>query len=214
MEIASDCMPSRLIDVGEKGGATVKLYNTKDDNHLEYLALSHPWGPDTSAHFSTLPGNLARHLQGILFRDLPQTFQDAVTMTRNLNHRYLWIDSICIIQGPEGDFNEEAKRMEGIYRQAYCVLAASCAKGQQDGFMKPRDERGCLKIQQSFRPPLYACDFIDNFQEHALDSHLNKRAWVLQERVLARRTLFFTEKQTYWECGEGVRCETARRMNK
>lgn len=211
---ASVHMPTRLIDVGEKGETVVRLYETKVQDSFEYLALSHPWGPQSSTHFCTYPGNLARHLQGIRLRDLPPTFRDAVTITRNLNHRWLWIDSICIIQGPDGDFNQEAKRMEGIFRQACCVLAASCAKGQFDGFMKPRDERDCLRIRQSGHPPMYACEFIDNFQQHALESHLNKRGWVLQERALARRTIFFTDKQTYWECGAGVRCETGRKMNK
>lgn len=183
---------------------------------LEYLALSHPWGPDRSSHFCTYPDNLGHHLDGILLEDLPQTFQDAVETTRRLKQKYLWIDSICIVQGPNGDFNEQAKHMEGIFRQAYCVLAASCAKGQKDGFLKPRDQRTCLKIHQhlSDRPPIYACDFIDNFQQHALESHLSKRGWVLQERALARRTIFFTGKQTYWECGAGVRCETTMKMNK
>lgn len=207
-------LPTRLLEVGGKEATVVRLYETKADDELQYLALSHPWGPQRSTHFCTYPENLALHLQGIPLETLPRTFQDAVVTTRNLNHRYLWIDSICIVQGPKGDFNEEAKRMEGVFRQAYCVLAASCAEGQQDGFMKPRDERSCLKIHQSFRPPIYACDFIDNFQQHALDSHLNKRGWVLQERALARRTIFFTNKQTYWECGAGVRCETTTRMNK
>lgn len=209
-------LPTRLIDVGEIGGTGVRLYETKHDDVLEYLALSHPWGPDRSSHFCTYPENLGHHLQGILLENLPQTFQDAVEVTRSLNQRYLWIDSICIVQGPDGDFTEQAKHMEGIFRQAYCVLAASSAKGQKDGFMKPREERECLKIHQNItgRPPIYACDFIDNFQEHALDSHLNKRGWVLQERALARRTIFFTGKQTYWECGAGVRCETTMKMNK
>ncbi|KAK2597572.1 hypothetical protein N8I77_012351 [Diaporthe amygdali] len=208
-------LPKRLIDVGQGGGTGVSLYETKQDDALEYIALSHPWGPHSSSHFCTYPENIDHHLQGILLKDLPQTFQDAVGATRSLNQRYLWIDSLCIIQGPNGDFNEQAKHMEGIFRQAYCVLAASCAKGQQDGFLKLRDERRCLKIHQdlSSRPPIYVCDFIDDFQQHALGSHLNKRGWVLQERALARRTIFFTEKQTYWECGAGVRCETTMKMN-
>ncbi|KAI3390842.1 hypothetical protein diail_8545 [Diaporthe ilicicola] len=207
----------RLPPVGrETGRASVRLYETKHDDALEYIALSHPWGPasDGSPHFCTYPEDLGNHLQGIPLKDLPQTFQDAVEATRRLNQQYLWIDSICIVQGPKGDFNEQAKHMEVIFRQAYCVLAASCAKGQQDGFMKPRDERTRLKIHQERpdRPPIYACDFIDNFQQHALESHLNQRGWVLQERALARRTIFFTEKQTYWECGAGVRCETTMKM--
>lgn len=209
-------LPTRLVDVGITGEPSVRLYETKYDDELQYLALSHPWGTHRSSQFCTYPENLDRHLQGILLKDLPQTFQDAVEATRCLNQRFLWIDSICIVQGPEGDFNEQAKNMGGIFRHAYCVLAASCAEGQHDGFMKPRDERTCLKIHQHLleRPPIYACEFIDNFQKHALDSHLSKRGWVLQERALARRTIFFTEKQTYWECGAGVRCETAMKMNK
>lgn len=216
LEDSSTRLPTRLIDVGETGEAGIKLYETEPGDSFRYLALSHPWGPDRSSHFCTYPENLSDHLQGILLEDLPKTFQDAVEVTRRLNQRYLWIDSICIIQGPEGDFNEQAKHMEGIFRQACCVLAASCAMGQQDGFMKPRDERKCLKIHQKSdgRPPIHACNFIDDFQQHALDSHLNKRGWVLQERALARRTIFFTEKQTYWECGAGVRCETTMKMNK
>lgn len=209
-------LPTRLIEVGKTGETSVRLYETKPDDALEYLALSHPWGSDRSSHFCTYPENLGHHLQGILLEDLPQTFQDAVEATRSLKKRYLWIDSICIIQGPNGDFNEQAKHMERVFRQAYCVLAASCARSQQDGFMKPRDERICLKIHQhlSSRPPIYACEFIDDFQQHALDSHLNKRGWVLQERALARRTIFFTGKQTYWECGAGVFCETTMKLNK
>lgn len=209
-------LPTRLIDVGETGDTGVRLYETKHDDAFEYLALSHPWGPDRSSHFCTYSENLGHHLQGILLEKLPQTFQDAVEVTRSLNQRYLWIDSVCIVQGPDGDFNEQAKHMEGIFRQAYCILAASSAKGQQDGFMKPRDERLCLKIHQNIpdRPLIYACEFIDNFKKHVLNSHLNKRGWVLQERALARRTIFFTGKQTYWECGAGVRCETTMKMNK
>ena len=44
------------------------------------------------------------------------------------------------------------------------------------------------------------------------DRSLNKRGWVLQERVLSRRIIHFTKKHTYWECGEGVRCENFTRM--
>jgi hypothetical protein len=36
----------------------------------------------------------------------------------------------------------------------------------------------------------------------------------LQERALSRRTMHFTETQTYWECGEGVWCETFTKTKK
>ncbi|KAK7734705.1 hypothetical protein SLS53_007810 [Cytospora paraplurivora] len=149
---------------------------------------------------------------GIVFANLPTTFQHAVAATRGLGVQYLWIDSLCIIQGPDGDFQNEAKRMEDVFSQADCVLAASSATGQWDGFLTPREARNYLTIQQNDRPTVYLCDYIDDFSKHVRGSYLNQRGWVLQERALARRTIYFTSKQTYWECGEGVRCETMTKM--
>lgn len=45
-----------------------------------------------------------------------------------------------------------------------------------------------------------------------LKGPLSQRGWMLQEHALSRRALFFTEKQTYWECGEGVMCQSMTRM--
>jgi hypothetical protein len=104
--------------------------------------------------------------------------------------------------------------MEDVYSEAYCVLAATSAHGQHDGFLKHREERKYITIRKDPLPPIHICEFKDNFQQHVLDSNLNKRGWVLQERVLARRTIYFTDKQTYWECGSGVRCETMSKMQK
>lgn len=207
-------LPTRLIDVGSQGASVVKLYETQKDEQFNYFALSHPWGSPSGMHFCTFRHNLEQHKTGIRLGELPDTFQDAVKVVRALGHRYLWIDSICIIQGPDGDFNDEAKRMEDVFSQAYCVLAASSARGQYDGFLKPRKQRRYLTLREDPAPPIYVCEFMDNFQKHVLDSHLNKRGWVLQERALARRTIYFTREQTYWECGDGVRCESMTKMRK
>ncbi|KAL2672193.1 hypothetical protein Neosp_012894 [[Neocosmospora] mangrovei] len=211
-------LPTRLIDIGQPG-SKIQLYETRPDDkteNLKYIALSHQWGdPTASNHFRTTTQNYAAHLNNIDFYKLPDTFKDAVTMTRDMGIRYLWIDSICIIQGPDGDFNTESQRMEDVFSSAYCVIAASCARDQWDGFLKNRPESD-LRRFATFRngrdPPFYVCQFLDDFNTDVLEGPLNKRGWVLQERVLARRTIFFTDKQIYWECGNGVRCETLTHM--
>jgi hypothetical protein len=104
--------------------------------------------------------------------------------------------------------------MEDVFSSAYCVLAARAAKGQSDGFLKKRDEREHLTFIREGLPPFHICNFIDDFGQHVLEGSLNKRGWVLQERALARRTIYFTNKQTYWECGSGVRCETLTKTHK
>lgn len=206
-------IPKRLIDVGTEHATHVRLYETCPQDQMPYLALSHPWG--NPPHFCTRPENLSEHKTGISLEILPATFRHAVQITRQLGLQYLWIDSICIIQGPNGDFNEVAKHMEDVFSQAYCVLAASSAKGQADGFLKPRQQRVFHAVPCSDGGgPIYVCEFADNFQSDVLDSRLNQRAWVFQERALARRTIFFTDRQTYWECGDGIQCETLTKVQK
>lgn len=127
---------------------------------------------------------------------------------------YLWIDSICIVNGPDGDFNSEAKRMEDVFGGAYCVLAASSAQGQSDGFLKGRRQRHSIMLPQQERAPVFVCDYIDDHNQDVLESPLYLRDWTLQERAMARRTIYLTDRQAYFECGEGVRCETMTRMHK
>jgi len=205
-------LPTRVIEVGRDGDGKVFLRQTKAEDMGEWLALSHQWGP--MPHFCTTTATISRHLEGLDFDALPTTFRDAVAVTRALRCRYLWIDCLCIIQGDGGDFNEEAKRMEQVYSGAYCVLAISRAASHYAGFLGPRRKRDFVELRRREEAPFYICENIDDFNTHVLESDLSRRGWVLQEHALARRTVFFTDHQTYWECGEGVRCETMMKMKK
>ncbi|KAF3761990.1 HET-domain-containing protein [Cryphonectria parasitica EP155] len=204
-------IPTRLVDVGEPQCPSIKLVKTKPGDQMRYIALSHQWGK--LKHFCTTMQNIEHHRDKINMHELPSTFRDAVNVTRGLGIRYIWIDSICIIQGADGDFHQEAPKMEGVFSSAYVVLAASSSDGQNDGFLKERGSRQCIRILHENMPDFYIGHFIDDFTKDVIDSPLNKRGWVLQERALARRTIYFTHTQTYWECGQGVHCETFRKMH-
>lgn len=205
-------IPTRLIDVGLESDNYVTLKLTRKDEDLKWIALSYRWGGQP--HYSTTQKNIREHIKGMKLADLPGIFQDAITMTRGLGCRYLWIDAVCIIQGEDGDFATESKRMEDVYSGAKCVLAASYT----DSFrlFGTRKDRACVALgsEGSQEGIIYACEMIDDFKTHVLDGPLSLRGWVLQEHALARRTIFFTEHQTYWECGHGVRCETMAKMHK
>jgi hypothetical protein len=223
-EVDSPDFPTRLIDVGTADNLQLRLLETHQECPCsqEYIALSHPWG-DVKKHppFSTWRrdgSGLGRDVEtlkrAIPYEKLPATFKDAVDCTRALGVRYLWIDSICIIQGRDGDFNQEAKNMEEVFSGAYCVLAASRATNQHDGFLGPRPQRSFVTFERVKGKPFYVCDPIDDFSKDVIEGSLNQRGWVLQERALARRTIYFTENQTYFECGNGIRCETLASMHK
>lgn len=85
--------------------------------------------------------------------------------------------------------------METVFSSAYCTIALTSASDWKVGFL----ERGKVKS--------YMGTDVDGFHILVDNGPLNRRAWVLQERALSRRTIFFTTQQTYWECGNGVRCE-------
>ncbi|KAJ3538739.1 hypothetical protein NM208_g5774 [Fusarium decemcellulare] len=213
-------LPTRLIDVGGEQGADkiylheVSLEDRKQPEYLKYIALSHRWGDEKlHEHFSTTTDNVSSRQGGIPVNTLPGTFRDAVKITRQLGVRYLWIDSICIIQkGDLCDFETEAKHMETVFHLAYAVIAASRVTGTSDGFLSRRPERKFVTVPTSSGHSVFVCENIDNFQHEIVEGEMNKRGWVLQERALARRTIYFGGIQTYWECGEGVRCETLTKM--
>lgn len=213
--------PKRLLAVGSEQEhprlvETAQIAeNGRED--MRYIALSHPWGdPTRHEHFRTTTDTISDYLDSVILDDLPQTFKDAVKITRDLNIKYIWIDSICIHQGDDGDFNEQAPFMQDIFGSAYCVLAASSAEGMTSGFLNDTEAKA-VAIPAQFGPTrdkLFISQTVDGFQQDVLESFLNKRGWVFQERALARRTLFFAKNQTYFECANGVRCESFSKLEK
>jgi len=69
-----------------------------------------------------------------------------------------------------------------------------------------------MRVQDTTGYQVCICTHMDDFENDVQEAKLNKRAWVMQERVLAKRTIHFSANQTYWECGEGVHCENLTKM--
>lgn len=201
-------LPTRVIDVGGfQNGNKLRLHLTKEGERGTYTALSHCWGGNT---FCATKETLQALCEEVQFHKLPKTFQDAVTVTRALGVRYLWIDSLCIIQGDEEDWREQSVRMEKVFASAYCTIAATSATSSSEGFLHRRPTNSVKLEVPGLDPPQYAyvAEISENFERDVENSPLSQRAWVLQERALSRRTLHFSATQTYWECGDGTRCET------
>ena len=212
-------LPKRLLDLSDFETGKVKLVETKnlDSREISYIALSHRWGPRDRPPLCSTKVNIKSHEQnGILLKDLPKNFRDTALVCHELDIDYLWIDCLCILQGPGGDFDTEMESIETTYANAYCVIAACNAKGAYDGFLKDRLPIQYVRLppQKESTPELVMCENPDNFERDVIQSGLSQRGWVFQEHALARRTLFFTDKQVYFECGNGIWCETLTRLKK
>jgi hypothetical protein len=60
---------------------------------------------------------------------LPPTFLPAIMVTRRMRCGYLWIDSLCIVQDDQEDWQVRAAQMASIYRNLLLTLAATAASG-------------------------------------------------------------------------------------
>lgn len=207
-------LPTRLIDVGTDSNGPIRLIQTNSKMQDRYIALSHCWGQlSDDQRCCTYESNLNQRMADIPYDQLPATFKDAVRVTRALGVRYLWIDSLCIIQRNAKDWAKESGKMEDVFSNAYCTIAASSASSSVVGFLGPRTPRDTISIPVPSGLVCLAED-IDDFATDVENSILSSRGWVFQERALSRRTIYFTSKQIYWECGDGVICETLAQLRK
>ena len=114
-------LPTRVVDVGLQDDV-VKLIEPEGATG-RYFCLSHCWGLEQI--ITTTRANLQVHKREIPLNLLPQTFRDAVLLTRRLGIAYIWIDYLCIVQDDNNDWKVESGKMERIYRNAHLTIAAT-----------------------------------------------------------------------------------------
>jgi hypothetical protein len=105
--------------------------------HEEYIALSYVWGDSkneslrlNALNFQSLstPGGLNSQEKPI-----PKTVQDAIHVAQALGLRYLWVDSLCIIQDNPTEVHREISRMGEIYRNSKLTIVAASGNNNRSG---------------------------------------------------------------------------------
>ncbi|OJD35882.1 uncharacterized protein BKCO1_14000148 [Diplodia corticola] len=148
----------------------------------EYAALSYVWGqrcinPDT---------------------ELPRTVRDAIHVTLQLGYKYMWVDQLCIEQG-SAHMASQIQQMHHIYRNAELTIVAAAGANADYGIPgingKPRPSRRRFRFGD-----LHVLELGPGIDEMLERSVWNERGWTLQEMVLSRRLLVFTETEAWFEC--------------
>lgn len=170
---------------------------------------------------STTEANFQDQLREIPWSSLPKTYQQAIDLTRVLGFNYIWIDSLCIIQGSTEDFAAQTSMMGDIYKNAFLVISAASGHDTESGFLALKKHGSqIITIPDHKRGPedldrVYVRPWISVMQQslwgnyHAsLDTDpVFTRAWCLQERLLATRIIHFTSNEMLWECRSCIACE-------
>ncbi|PVH69621.1 HET-domain-containing protein, partial [Cadophora sp. DSE1049] len=206
-------LPSRLISIagGVENDPCVRLCDSSGiAPGAVYTTLSHCWGPDPAAvGITTTIDNIDQMKTSIPWNRLSKTFQDAIKIASKLKIQYLWIDSLCIIQGSKDDWEKEAGQMQDVYSNSFLNIAATSAPDGRVGCLFDRSpvfskSTGItLSWDVGDKPSTYFPSIY--FEQSELrntfnQEPLNNRAWVMQERILSPRMLNFTRHQMVWEC--------------
>jgi hypothetical protein len=194
--------PKRLVEIftDDKGDSfNWRIVCGADIDGVSYLTLSHCWG--SSGHKCLTKNNQSDLSKLSNYSNLPKSFQHAFSISFSLGFRFVWIDSLCIVQDDPDDWETQASMMGTIYKYASCNIAATWARDGNDGCFTTKREPRTITLYAGHH---YAREYEVNsrlpYYEDIVEAPLNQRGWVTQERFLARRQLSFAQGQVYWEC--------------
>src|SRR5579859_4922271 len=117
--------PTRLLDVGPPDGSLEPRIVCGKECQAQkagYLALSYCWGSRKECPWVLTTGNIESFMTRIHLHSLPRSFQDVIKLARGLYERYIWIDSLCILQDSPDDWEKEASSMARIYANSLCTI--------------------------------------------------------------------------------------------
>ncbi|KAJ3579535.1 hypothetical protein NPX13_g1027 [Xylaria arbuscula] len=203
-EIGAGKLPTsfRLIDVQSES-----LVDAPVEQYPSFVSLSYVWGAEPSHSITTRRDNLALLKQPGSLSDLPRTVRDAMEVCKRLGERYLWVDRLCIVQDDKKDKYGQIRSLEAIYSRATLVIVAACGDSIQSGLTGISDS--CPREPYQLPTSIFGFTLSNKLSgfDKAIRTTWNERGWTYQEAVLARRKLYFTRAEIWFECAERLQRE-------
>jgi hypothetical protein len=131
-------IPDRLIHIDDENSRLRLVRGDDVPSGTSYTTLSHSWGQVKDKLVLT-QSNIEEWYEQLPSLEKWKTFVDAIEVSRQLQIRYIWIDSLCIIQDSKEDWQTECPQMCNIYKRSYCNIAATSAINDTEGCFFERD---------------------------------------------------------------------------
>ncbi|CAO2653433.1 Nn.00g028440.m01.CDS01 [Neocucurbitaria sp. VM-36] len=165
---------------------------------VSYVTLSYVWAKERE-------GAVEKRIDGSLeFKSLSQTIQDSIITTCRLGYRYLWVDKLCIDQTDSIEKHEQVMQMDKIYAGAELTIIAAAGNDEEFG-LPGVTSRSRIRPKTRETVDFGSVQIVPFEVDHIAEcrsSKWNTRGWTLQEGLLSKRRLYFTEIQAIFECKE------------
>ncbi|GAP86635.1 putative transcription factor C2H2 [Rosellinia necatrix] len=204
-------LPLRCVELLSHGKG-IRLRET-DGQRGAYITLSHRWTADTG-RCGTTASNYNARLEGKEFPWLSQVFRDALKVTERMGVRYIWIDTLCIIQDGDGgkDWRQEAPKMSQYYQYSLLTISAAVSSPAMGIFnakipdkipqklvrLPYRDSECCQKGH--FYVYERGVGLFAQYEMALQASQFPNRGWIFQEWLLSRRVIYYTDYGLFFEC--------------
>jgi hypothetical protein len=198
MSASSHFVPTRLVDISGPPQSHMKVIETANTTiHSPYATLSHCWGPGTFVR--TLPETKQEFIggEGVPWQSMTKNFKEAIEVARFLGIDYIWIDSLCIIQGDGGDFETEGGLMHKVYRNSYCNIAIADSADGAGGAFRERNPTDVVPVRYQpeadhegsiFGSHAWRVVAGDLYESDLLSTKLYIRGWAFQGKTLTKKT--------------------------
>lgn len=147
----------------------------------KFLTLSYVWGQlptyrlqRDNFDFLAVEGSLS-----YVRLQLPQTINDAIDLTISLGERYLWIDTLCLIQDDDEDLGSGVRMMNSIYQRSYLTIIAASGANASAGLPGVRPGSRCVKQVTGKLTSGLEMAVLRSVDKHLALSPYNNRAWTL-----------------------------------
>ncbi|KAF4625143.1 hypothetical protein G7Y89_g13026 [Cudoniella acicularis] len=216
----TQCMPTSnlerrsqaLLFVGSKTKEIRLIESTPEQFDIKYAALSYCWGGVD--FLKTTMSTFASRKQHISWEQLSVVVQDAITFSYRLDIQYIWVDSLCIIQDNELDWQVESSNMANIYENAYITIGAVSSPNANVSFLNAKRVRSPSEVFESQIPLrgsgsrlLRSRPRSSQYLSNLCHGPLSTRGWACQEAILSRRIIQFTSTEAKWQCNSESLCE-------
>ncbi|WQF82230.1 Putative heterokaryon incompatibility [Colletotrichum destructivum] len=193
--------PTRIIDVGETPGADVVVKRTLGLDVRAYVCLSYTWGGPQALMCNSSKIQTSQ-LWKIPHDCIPAVFKDTFKVVQQLGFRYVWIDSLCIVQDDHQDLEIELLQMPNIYKYADLTICASSSKTFTEGFLQRRPDFSERRILLNLPQNKSGTAYMDSFTwwSPPITEPIAQRAWAYQERLLSPRLLEYGWRTARWSC--------------
>lgn len=195
--------PLILVDCVEE-----KLVLDHSSVDSRYIALSYVWGQVPAIQTT---GENLKDLQrcGSLSEkkvQLPSTIRDAMNLVCAIGERYLWVDTLCIIQDDEMSKKMYINRMDIVYHCALLTVIAMEGSDSNTGLSRMHAEGQVPKLHTKIGDTTL---FVGpaSLRGNADASRYETRGWTLQERVLSKRCIYFTSQEMIFQCKTNINRE-------